>query len=159
MQQLISKLSRGLRTALAVLLVAMVLFSCLNIVLRQFFATTFLAGDELLVFAMVVIGFLGALCVSAERAHLRMDVLVQVVPPPVRIALAVIEALLTASVAGLTTWYSVAFVDRVIAIGQRSGMANLPMWIPHGAVTICFAGITVLAVLRAVQIVVERTDD
>lgn len=152
MLSMIARVSGAIQVALAFVLMAMVLLCCTNIALRYFFGTSYLAADELLVFGMVAIAFLGAISISSERQHLRMDVLVHAAPPAVKRLLGVLESLVTAGAAGFMTWASAGFVQRVYAMDQRSSMADLPMWLPHGTVLVCFGSIALIAVLRIPQL-------
>ncbi len=159
MNRRILQISTGLRRALGVLLIAAVLLNCLNIATRYFFDFSILSADELQVFAMVAIAFLGTICVSAERQHLRMDVLRQAVGPRFRRVLDVLESLVTVAICGLMGWVSWQFVARVYRLGQRSGMADLPMWIPHATVTLAFTATALLALMRLVHLCRRDTGD
>lgn len=156
MLSMIARVSGAVQVMLAFLLMATVLLCCANIVLRYFFDTSYLAADELQVFAMVAIAFLGAISISAERQHLRMDVLVHSAPKSVKIFLGVLESLVTAGAAGVMAWASAGFVQRVYMMDQRSSMADLPMWLPHGTVTVCFGVIALMAVLRIPQLLKDE---
>lgn len=151
MLSLIARVSGAIQVALAYLLMALVLLCCTNIVLRYFFGTSYLAADELQVFGMVAIAFLGAISISSERQHLRMDVLVHSAPKSVKKMLGLLESLVTAGAAGVMAWASAQFVQRVHMMDQRSSMADLPMWLPHGTVTVCFGVIALIALLRIPQ--------
>ena len=75
MSSTIARASGVIKVALALLLMAAVLLNCANIFSRYFFNETYLGSDELQVFAMILIAFLGTICISNEQQHLRMDVL------------------------------------------------------------------------------------
>lgn len=70
--------------ALALLLLAMVLFSTLQIVLRNLFGIGLLWVDPLLRYATLWIGFLGAAAAAAEGRHIQIDVLTHVLPAEVK---------------------------------------------------------------------------
>ncbi|MFA5596169.1 MAG: TRAP transporter small permease [Pusillimonas sp.] len=152
MLSLIARISDAIRAVLAILLMVAVLLCCVNIFFRYFFNISYLASDELQVFAMVAIAFLGAISISSERQHLRMDVLVHAAPRSVKRILGVFEAVITAGAAGVMAWASYGFVQRIYMMDQRSSMADLPMWLPHGTVLVCFGSIALIAVLRIPQL-------
>lgn len=158
MESLLARISAVLRATLGALLIAAVLLNCLNIFLRYFFNTSYLPADELQVFAMVAITFLGTIAISAENQHLRMDVVTHAASAGIKRLLGILEALVTGLVSGTMTWYSFLFVQRIVAIDQRSGMADLPMWLPHGTVTICFGALTVLACIRLFSLILNRNE-
>lgn len=145
MRSLFARLSGGIGVLLALLLIAAVALNCVNIFARYFFNTSFLSGDELQIFAMIVITFLGAILISAERQHLRMDVFLQMASPRTKRVIAVLEALVMIAISSATVWASFKFVHRIYGMDQRSGMADLPMWIPHGTITVCFIALAVIA--------------
>ena len=148
MTSTIMRVSQALRVGLALLLIVAIALNCANIFARYFFSVSYLPSDELQVFAMIVIAFLGTIAISAERQHLRMDVFVQAASPRVKRVLALSEAVVTAFFAGLMALASIAFTQRIYTMDQRSGMADLPMWLPHGTVTLCFTAVALLALLR-----------
>ena len=63
-------------------------------------------ADELQIYLMVAMAFLGAVVAHIRRRHLRMDVLTRHFPPAVARWLNGIEALLAIAVCGLMTWIS-----------------------------------------------------
>ena len=148
MNATLNRVSAWLCNGLAILLIAAVLLNVFNIGARYFFNYSLLGSEELQIFAMVTIAFLGAICVSAERQHLRMDVVLQLLSPRWRQRLAIVESVLTIAICSLMTWISWQFVMRLVRLGQRSGMAEVPMWIPHLTVTLSFVCMALLAALR-----------
>src|SRR3982074_2419889 len=116
-----------------------------NVVGRYLFGVSFLASDEVQVFVMVGMTFLGAAVVTRRHEHLRMDVLVQFMPGPVRLALRIAEQLLLIVLAGFVLSQSYFYASQMLKIGRTSDMAGIPMWIPHGTVALGFALILVVA--------------
>lgn len=159
MTSMTMRVSQAIRIGLALLLIAAIALNCANIFARYFFNVSYLASDELQVFAMIAIAFLGTIAISAERQHLRMDVFVQTASPRAKRVLALCEALLTAVLAGFMAWTSAEFVQRIYSMEQRSGMADLPMWLPHGTVTLGFAAVALLALLRLPNILSGKETD
>lgn len=145
MLSLSARLRGGIGVLLAVLLIAAVALNCTNIIARYFFNFSLLSGDELQVFAMIIITFVGSIVISAEHRHLRMDVFLQTACARARRVIALLEAVVTLVMGGVMSWASFEFVRRIYAMDQRSGMADLPMWIPHSAITLCFAAIALIA--------------
>lgn len=148
---LLLKANAVVKTALALLLIAAVFMSCTNIVLRYVLKVSWIAGDELQVFSMVALAFLGTIVVSAENRQLRLDFIAQAAGPSVRRGLSILEALLTIAICGSVTYHSWAFLARIFSMGQRGGSSGMPMWIPHGTVTICFAMLTVMGLFRLIH--------
>jgi TRAP-type C4-dicarboxylate transport system permease small subunit len=68
------------RTLVVLLLVALLLLGLLQILLRNLAAGGFFWGDEVLRHLVLWLGFLGASMATRDERHLRIDVLVRVVP-------------------------------------------------------------------------------
>jgi len=83
--------------------------------------------------------------VTRRNLHLRMDVLVQYLPVPVRLALRVVEQVLLAAIACFVLTQSYFYARQIFRIGRTSDMAGVPMWIPHGTVALGFGLILVVA--------------
>ena len=86
--------------------------------------------------------------VSWRHAHLRMDVLVRFLPQRVQSGLRIFEVILVVGVAGFTLVQSWRYSAQMFALGRTSDVGGIPMWIPHGAVTLGFALILILAFTR-----------
>jgi TRAP-type C4-dicarboxylate transport system permease small subunit len=94
---------------------------------------------------MVFMAFLGAAVVSWRRQHLRMDVLVRYFPQALQSALRFCETVLVTAVAGFALVQSWRYSAQMFAIGRTSDVGGIPMWLPHGAVTLGFFLILVVS--------------
>src|SRR3954466_14005200 len=81
------RVARVIELVLAVAFILAVALNFTNVVGRYFFVVSFLASDEVQVFVMVGMTFLGAAVVTAAHEHLRMDVLVQFIGGVLRLEL------------------------------------------------------------------------
>ncbi len=151
LERMIDGTLRALEWLLGLLLVAMVLFNFANVVGRYVFGATMLGAEEVQVFAMVWLTFLGAVIVTWRSAHLRMDAIAVHFPPVVRTLLRWAEAAVALGTLGYVLQYSWLFVSRIKRIDQLSDAAHVPMWIPHAAVLVGFGLIIVMLVLRAIR--------
>ena len=79
------RIARVIELALAFAFIVAVLLNFTNVVGRYLFGISLLGSDEVQVFIMVGMTFLGAAVVTRRNEHLRMDVLVQFMPGPVRL--------------------------------------------------------------------------
>ena len=141
------RIARVIEVTLALAFIFAVLLNFGNVVGRYLFGISLLGSDEVQIFIMVGMTFLGAAVVTRRNLHLRMDVLVRFLPAPVRVALRVVELLLLATVAGFVVSQSYFYAGQMLRIGRTSDMAGVPMWIPHGTVALGFALILIVAVL------------
>ena len=148
----IDLLAVGLERLLGLALIIAVLYNFVNVVGRYLFGQTFISADEVQIYIMVYIAFLGAAVATWRRMHLRMDVLVQKLPRLVRATLGALETLLVVVLAGFVIYVSSGYVRQMAGLDARSQNAGIPMWIPHSAILIGFGLIAVLSVLQVIQL-------
>jgi TRAP-type transport system small permease protein len=148
----IDALALALERLLGAALIVAVLYNFVNVVGRYGFGQTFISADEVQIYIMVYIAFLGAAVATWRRMHLRMDVLVQRLPRAVRAALGVAELVLVVVLAGFVLYVASGYVKQMAGLDARSQNAGIPMWIPHSAIVVGFGLIAVLSVLQVVQL-------
>ena len=144
------RIARAIELVLAIAFIFAVLLNFTNVVGRYLFGLSLLGSDEVQVFIVVCVTFLGAAVVTQRNQHLRMDVLLQFMPEWLRIALRLAEQLLLIVIAGFVLTQSFFYARQMLRIGRTSDMAGVPMWIPHGAVAAGFALILIVTVWRLV---------
>jgi TRAP-type C4-dicarboxylate transport system permease small subunit len=142
------KLMAAIERVLALAFIVAVCLNFANVVGRYGFGTSIAGGDEVQVYIMVWMAFLGAVLVSWRGEHLRMDVLAQRFPHGMRSTLKITELVLVVALAAFALWQSWNYTEQMIAIGRRSDNAGIPMWIPHSAVAVGFALILLVTVIR-----------
>jgi TRAP-type C4-dicarboxylate transport system permease small subunit len=144
------RIARAIELALAIAFIFAVLLNFTNVVGRYLFGISLLGSDEVQVFIIVCVTFLGAAVVTQRNQHLRMDVLLQFMPDPLCVALRAAEQLLLVVIAGFVLTQSFFYARQMLRIGRTSDMAGVPMWIPHGAVALGFALILIVTVWRLI---------
>ena len=149
---MVDAFTTALEKLLGLALIAAVAFNFVNVVGRYVFGTTFLSADEVQIYIMVYIAFLGAAVATWRRVHLRMDVLAQRLPKAVQRALAGAELALILLLAGFVLYESSQYVVQMARIDARSNNAAIPMWIPHSAIVAGFGLIAALSVLQVIQL-------
>ena len=152
MNRSIDALALALERLLGAALIVAVLYNFVNVVGRYVFGRTFISADEVQIYIMVYIAFLGAAVATWRRMHLRMDVLVQRLPRGVQAGLGVVEVVLTVLLAGFVLYVASGYVRQMAGLDARSQNAGIPMWIPHSAIVIGFGLIAVLSVLQIIQL-------
>ncbi len=111
--------------------------------MRYLGAGALIGSEEIQVYAMVWLIFLGAAVTAFRRTHLRMDVLINdLAPGQVRMRL-LLEIVLILLVCATMVWVSGEFTWQIFQLEQKSDAAEIPMWIPHASVVVGFAGIVV----------------
>ena len=143
-------IARFTELALALAFMLAVLLNFGNVIGRYFLGRSLLAADEIQVFIMVAMTFLGAAVVTRRNQHLRMDVLVRHLPDGFRLALRLCEHILLIALAGFVLAQSSFYASQMLRIGRSSDMAGIPMWIPHGFVALGFVMILLFAGWRLI---------
>ena len=157
--RILDRLTGWIEHALAYAFIAAVALNFINVVGRYGFGSTILSADELQIFIMVFMTFLGAAVVAWRNQHLRMDVLVNALPPPIRRLIKIAELVAIVILAAFVLWNSTYYAKQMFNIGRVSDMAQVPMWIPHGAVAVGFGLMALIACVRLVQILTGRRPD
>ena len=152
MNRSIDALALALERLLGAALIVAVLYNFVNVVGRYVFGQTFISADEVQIYIMVYIAFLGAAVAAWRRMHLRMDVLVQRLPRAVQAALATIELALVIVLATFVLYVSSGYVKQMAGLDARSQNAGIPMWIPHSAIVIGFGLIAALSVVQIIHL-------
>src|SRR5262249_9751896 len=138
MDKLFERAAFWIERVLALAFIGAVVLNFVNVIARYLLAWSILSADEIQVFCMVCMTFLGAVVVTWRRAHLRMDVLIDACPPWAKISARVLELVLFGILAAFVLYQSFVYAHRMFVIGRTSDTAGIPMWIPHGAVALGF---------------------
>jgi TRAP-type C4-dicarboxylate transport system permease small subunit len=154
--RILDRLTGWIERSLAYAFIAAVALNFINVVGRYGFGATMLSADELQIFIMVFMTFLGAAVVAWRNQHLRMDVLVNALPPLVRRLIKIAELSVIVILAAFVLWNSTYYAKQMFNIGRVSDMAQVPMWIPHGVVAAGFGLMALIACLRLVEILAGR---
>ena len=149
--QAFDRVARVIEVTLALAFILAVALNFANVVGRYLLGISLLGSDEVQIFIMVGMTFLGAAVVTRRNLHLRMDVLVRFLPAPVQLLLRVIERLLLLTLAGFVLTQSFFYARQMLRIGRTSDMAGIPMWIPHATVALGFALILVVVAWSLVR--------
>jgi len=142
------RLADRVQTVLGCLLILCVVLNFANVIARYVFSTALFGIEEVQVYLIVAIAFIGAVVVSWRREHLRMDALVDRFGPRTRRHLAGLEAVLVVVLAGFVCVQSARYTWQMLQIGRKSDLMEIPMWLPHGSVTVGLFLIAAIAVRR-----------
>ena len=151
------RVARVIELALAVAFIFAVLLNFANVIGRYLLGISLIGSDEVQIFIMVGMTFLGAAVVTRRNLHLRMDVLVRFFPTPIQMLLRILEQLLLIALAGFVLTRSYLYAAQMLRIGRTSDMAGVPMWIPHGTVALGFALMLIVAVWGLIRMAQRMT--
>jgi C4-dicarboxylate transporter, DctQ subunit len=130
-----------------------------NVVLRYWLLAPISWAEELTLYIMVWIVFIGSSVAIRTRGHIAIDLLPLVLSPAGRRRLAIFIALAALAFLAVFFHYSLQHTQRVRGTGQLTPVMQAPMWLAYLAMP---AG-TALMILRTCQVlwrvVRERADD
>jgi TRAP-type C4-dicarboxylate transport system permease small subunit len=141
------------RAAAGIFLIASVAINFANIIGRYFFSVSLPWAEEIMLFLMVGCVFTGCCAVAWEGRQIRMDVVVCMLPPPLRDLIGVLSELVLIAAAAAVTIFAWPVISQLAAFDERSQAANFPLVIPQAMVPI---GYTLMALLVAVRLLTRR---
>ena len=136
----------------ALSLLGIVVINGANVVLRYFFGSPFSWAEELMLFLMILGVFTGAVAVTWRNLHIRIDTLVDRLPPAWRRAVSVVATLVSIGIIAVVVVASSRLVALLQEMDQRSDALNAPSWIPQSFLTI---GLTLVALMMAARLVLS----
>lgn len=140
------------RTAAAICLISSVAINFANIVGRYFFSVSIPWAEEIMLFLMVGCVFTGCCAVAWEGRQIRMDVVINSLPPRLRDLANLFSELVMIGAAIAVTMFSWPVIKDLAAFDERSQAANFPLVVPQSMVPI---GYTLMALLVAIRLVVR----
>jgi TRAP-type C4-dicarboxylate transport system permease small subunit len=117
-------LENGLITSLVIFLV---LFSMVQIILRNVFSTGVIWGDTLLRQIVLWVSLLGAARAAAEDKHIQIDLLPKLLPAASARALGIVSNLFGALVSATLLYASFTFVQMEMSSGAMA-FTGIPNW-------------------------------
>jgi TRAP-type C4-dicarboxylate transport system permease small subunit len=130
------------------LLFAIVAISCANVFGRYVLGAPIGWADEAVIFLMIWAVFLGAAAVAWTDQHIKVEVLVELTPPRVRLAVRAAVDLVTAGVVFLMAWSGSMVVWKLMRFDQRSDALEVPLFIPQGALPVGMSIIGLFVLIR-----------
>jgi len=124
-----------------------------NIAGRYLLSEPVIWAEEILSYLMVWSVFLGAVLVTWEGRHIKMDLISARIPPPASVILNAITVAVFAAVCCFMIVQSWTVTSMARQIDQRSVAAEIPMAAAHVAVLLGFAGMLLAVLLRLPQYV------
>jgi TRAP-type C4-dicarboxylate transport system permease small subunit len=156
MDQFFERLSFWIERVLALAFAAAVILSFVNVIGRYVFGATFIWADEIQIYIMIWMAFLGAVVVTWREMHLRMDLLFKMLPLSLQRIVRFAEFAAMITLAGVVVALSGQYAYNMFLLGRLSDVARVPMWIPHGGVSLGFALILLIALWQLWKMVARR---
>lgn len=139
-----------------VIFILVVMLNFASAVGRYAAGTPILGADEVQVFTMIWLIFVGAAIAAMRRAHLRMDVLTASLSPRLAWWRDVCETLLMLAACALMVGVSADFTYQIYTMEQKSDAAEIPMWLPHISVVVGFLGMLLCSLLELKTLITQR---
>jgi TRAP-type C4-dicarboxylate transport system permease small subunit len=143
-----------LRVAAGAMLIGSVGINFANIIGRYFFSVSLSWAEEAMLFLMIGCVFLGAAPVGWAGRHIRMDVVVSLLPAPARKAFDLFSDLVTIATCIALAVFAWPVMTMLSELDERSESANIPLIIPQAMVPL---GLLLMALLIAVRLIVYGT--
>lgn len=115
------------RWTIVLMMVVLVLFSLYQIILRNFFFTGVIWGDNLLRHLVLWIGFLGACRATAEGKHIQIELHALIPEGPLRSLLSLVRIIFLAAVCAALFYASWGFVINERTAGDLAFL-RIPYW-------------------------------
>ena len=152
LHSLFDRTTRTIEIVLAAAFMAAVCMNFVNVTARYLFSVAFGWVDEVQVFIMVWMAFLGAVVATWRGAHLRMDMLLKLMPLGLQKAVRFAELLVMVVASGLVVKESWHYAATMYSLDRVSDVGRIPMWIPHGGVALGFALVGVIALAQLADV-------
>lgn len=118
-----------------------------NVVGRYLLDAPIFWAEEAMIFLVLWSVFLAFIAVTASRAHLKMDLLLEASPAWARALIERAGLVLGVVVMGFLTVQSAVSVEKLWRFGMTSISLEIPMVVPHASVLVGFAASAVIALL------------
>lgn len=127
------RLNMLLAVILGVLLVLTVLFILADVGMRGFGRGSLGGSDEVSGYVMTGLASWGLAFALVERAHVRIDIIRQMLARPGRIAMDLIAIIATNAVVVMIAFHAWPVLEKTLARGSRANTPlETPLWIPQG---------------------------
>ena len=140
-----------LHTLLGLTLLFVVGINVVNAISRYLLGIAPVGADELMVYAVIWVVMIAAIISLILRSHINVNLLPLYTTGRVRHLLHVIHDAAAILACGYATYASWLFIGRISKLGVTSMGLGLPMTIPHAALLVGFAGLTITGAVMLVR--------
>jgi len=141
-------LLKVVRIVLGTLVLATIAINGANIFGRYVLGTSIVWAEEIMIYIMVWLVFVGAPLVAWDNAHLRMDILPNLLTGRARAALNLVGLAAVVAAASFVAWNAWHVVELMQRLGRRNVAGDIPMTLPHSAILIGFFLVVVASLIR-----------
>jgi TRAP-type C4-dicarboxylate transport system permease small subunit len=147
----IEGLVTGIKILTAILLIVAVALNFANIIGRYVLNAPIASAEEIMLFLLVAVVFLGNSVVSWEGKQIRMDVFLHVLPSALRRWLEFIADLAVIAVSLVLIGLAWPVIHMLAEYDQRSQAADVPLYIPQALIPIGLGLTAILTLARLIK--------
>ena len=151
-------LGKLVRLVATLVLLVSVAINFANIIGRYFLNAPLEWGEEVMLFLMVGMVFLGAVVITTQGRHIRMDLAVAMLPARLQNAVSAFGILCEGIAGGLVVWLGVPVVQELMEFDQRAEASNLPLAYPQAIVPFGMGLIALICIGRLILLLGGRRD-
>lgn len=134
--------------------VVMAVVITVDIFLRYFLSKPLLFSNEVSVYCMVYVTFVGAALTMKKRGHISVDLLYRHLPRKIQLWLDVVTTITGTVVICIIAWESVGWVLYTYNTGfQSPGVLETPMWIPMSVVPLGLFFFSIQYIVESIKVV------
>ena len=148
---LIKSFAAGVQVLSTILLLIAVALNFANIIGRYIFNAPIASAEEVMLFLLVAVVFLGNSVVGWEGRQIRMDVVLHALPPTLRRFFEVLADLAAIAVSVTLIVFAWPVIEMLNEFDQRSQAANVPLYIPQALIPI---GLGLTAILTGARLII-----
>ena len=136
------------RVIIAVVILAGILINGGNVIGRYVYLAPIIWAEEIMIYGMVWTVFIGAVLVTWDSRHLKMDLLSTTLPSPWKEILAGLGVVMFLAVCVFVVPQNWTVFSLMYNLDQRSIVAEVPMSIPHFALLLGFVMMFLVVLFR-----------
>ncbi len=145
MEQLAQVILKTIRLFVGALLIASVFLICANAAGRYVFFSPIIWAEEVLGYVLVWTVYLGAVLVTWDGGHLRMDLMSRTLSGPARLVTNGFSVLVFIATGGIIVYQS---FDAIAQFTHHSQVAEIPMQLMHIVIPASFVLIVIFILIR-----------
>ncbi|WP_245444997.1 TRAP transporter small permease [Pseudaminobacter soli (ex Li et al. 2025)] len=149
--QLARSSGRLLHTVLGIVLLFVVGVNVVNASGRYLFGFSMTGTDELMVYTLIWVVMAGAILSLAERDHISINLVPSYAKGRFKHLLHVVHDAAAVLACAYATYASDLFVGKISRLGTKSMGLGVPMSVPHAALLVGFAGLTLVGAIMLVR--------
>lgn len=142
-----------------ILVICMILFSFLQIVLRNFFSVSIFWLDDFSRHAVLWVGLLSASVVTAHGKHINLDLLSRILKGKSRRVVNVIKYLISFIVSLILVYASWRFIQYEMQGGEKSITLKVPVWYLELLFPIAFSLMAFRFILLTVEEITGKAEE